>query len=183
MRQQVGKKCTNAGAQDVDVRPCSLTDGAAVQKLAEAVLADYGHVDVLVNAAGMFEYSGALEGSVPLLELLIYCARKDRFDCTSFSCLHAWIVQLHALHFLLYTLTEYVSEQHLLKKYFERICCVATGDPDAFDKLLYLNLSSPIRLTRVLAPAMAEKGDDANIINISSVAGRPLEVLFCQSGH
>ena len=47
------------------------------------------------------------------------------------------------------------------------------GDPDAFDKLLYLNLSSPIRLTRVLAPAMAKSADDANIINISSVAGRP----------
>ena len=57
------------------------------------------------------------------------------------------------------------------------------GDPDAFDKLLYLNLSSPIRLTRVLAPAMAEKGGDANIINISSVAGRPHRFLFFESGH
>ena len=67
MRQQVGEECKKAGAQEVDVRPCSLTDGAAVQKLSEAVLAEYGHVDVLVNAAGMFEYSGALEGSFPSL--------------------------------------------------------------------------------------------------------------------
>ena len=57
------------------------------------------------------------------------------------------------------------------------------GDPDAFDKLLYLNLSSPIRLTRVLAPAMAEKGTDGNIINISSVAGRPLRFLSQEPGH
>jgi short-subunit dehydrogenase len=44
------------------------------------------------------------------------------------------------------------------------------GDSDAADKLLYLNLASPMRLTRVLAPAMAEKGGTC-IINISSVAG------------
>lgn len=44
------------------------------------------------------------------------------------------------------------------------------GDVDATDKLLYLNLAAPMRLTRVLAPAMAKKGDCV-IINISSVAG------------
>ncbi|KAK9826386.1 hypothetical protein WJX81_006601 [Elliptochloris bilobata] len=103
--EKIGEECTKAGAEEVDVRPCSLMDGAAVQKLGEAVLADYGHVDVLVNAAGIFEYSSALE-----------------------------------------------------------------GDIDAADELLYLNLNSPIRLTRVLAPAMAENGG-GDIINISSVAG------------
>ena len=50
------------------------------------------------------------------------------------------------------------------------------GDPDGFDKMLYLNLGSPIRLTRVLAPAMVKKGD-SNIINISSVAGKPWQAF------
>lgn len=62
----------------------------------------------------------------------------------------------------------------MLGKWYKCIRDVETGDPDAFDKLLYLNLGSPIRLTRVLAPAMAERGGDANIINISSVAGKVL---------
>lgn len=80
VRQQAGEECIKAGAQEVDVRPCSLTDGAAVQKLAEAVLADYGHIDVLVNAAGMFEYSGALEGQLPSLNCsLAIVLGEDRF--------------------------------------------------------------------------------------------------------
>ena len=74
VRQQVAEECKKAGAKEVDVRPCSLADGAAVQKLAEGVLADYGHIDVLVNAAGAFEYSGALEGHVPSFELSYFRA-------------------------------------------------------------------------------------------------------------
>jgi len=38
-----------------------------VQALGEAILKDYGTIDILVNAAGIFEYSGALEGKRCLL--------------------------------------------------------------------------------------------------------------------
>ncbi len=54
---------------------------------------------------------------------------------------------------------------------------VGTGDPEAFDKLLNLNLGSPICLTRVLAPAMAEQGGNANFINKTSSAGKPYQTL------
>ena len=60
---QVGEVCRKAGAKEVDVRTCTLSDGAAVQNFCKGILTDYGHVDVLVLAAGIFEYSGSLEGA------------------------------------------------------------------------------------------------------------------------
>ncbi|CAD7697013.1 unnamed protein product [Ostreobium quekettii] len=44
------------------------------------------------------------------------------------------------------------------------------GDPNDFDKMIAINLSAPIRLTRLLAPKMAEKRDGV-IINVASVYG------------
>lgn len=43
-------------------------------------------------------------------------------------------------------------------------------DPDDFETMLAVNLAAPMRLTRLLGPSMAEKGN-AVVINISSVAG------------
>ena len=45
------------------------------------------------------------------------------------------------------------------------------GDPDKWDTLLKLNLGTPLRLTRRLAPKMAGKPNHSYIINISSIAG------------
>jgi len=48
----------------VDVRPCDLSDPAAIEALAEAVIAEHGRVDVLVNNAGMGDI-GLFEESEP----------------------------------------------------------------------------------------------------------------------
>ena len=50
---------------------------------------------------------------------------------------------------------------------------LAAGDPDKWDALLQLNLGTPLRLTRRLAPKMAGKPNHSYIINISSIAGSP----------
>jgi len=44
------------------------------------------------------------------------------------------------------------------------------GDVDAFDRMMYLNVNAPMRLTRLLAPNMVEKQSGV-IINIGSIAG------------
>ena len=46
------RRAIEAGGGAADVRPCDVGDMAAVRGLAEGVLSDYGHVDVLVNNAG-----------------------------------------------------------------------------------------------------------------------------------
>ena len=51
-------------------------------------------------------------------------------------------------------------------------CHLAAGDADEWDKMLQLNLHTPLRLTRGLAPSMAGKPNHAYIINIDSIAGR-----------
>jgi short-subunit dehydrogenase len=43
------------------------------------------------------------------------------------------------------------------------------GDPDEWDRLMALNVSAPMRLTRRLAPAMIER-ESGTIINLGSVA-------------
>ncbi len=45
----------------------------------------------------------------------------------------------------------------------------ADGDPDAWDRMLMLNLSAPMRLTRALSPGMMQR-ERGTIINIGSVA-------------
>eukprot|EP00803_Ostreobium_quekettii_P011274 evm.model.scf_135.5 EVM.evm.TU.scf_135.5 scf_135:40700-42923(+) len=44
------------------------------------------------------------------------------------------------------------------------------GDPDEWEKMVVADLTTPMRLTRLLAPAMVERKDGA-IINISSILG------------
>ncbi|CAD7699351.1 unnamed protein product [Ostreobium quekettii] len=44
------------------------------------------------------------------------------------------------------------------------------GDPDEWEKMMVADLTSPMRLTRLLSPAMVERKDGA-ILNISSVLG------------
>ena len=46
------RRAIEAGGGAADVRPCDVGDMAAIRRLAEGVLSDYGHVDVLVNNAG-----------------------------------------------------------------------------------------------------------------------------------
>ncbi len=45
------------------------------------------------------------------------------------------------------------------------------GDPDEWEQNIQINLTGPMRLTRRLTPAMAEKGEGYHI-NISSSAGK-----------
>lgn len=53
------------------------------------------------------------------------------------------------------------------------------GDPDFYEKAVAVNLSAPMRLTRRLAPKMAENKWGV-IINVSSVSGTvPTDVLAC----
>ena len=59
-----------------------------------------------------------------------------------------------------------------IKKVEVSVCPLRhAGDPDKWDTLLQLNLGTPMRLTRRLAPKMAGKPNHAYIINISSIAG------------
>ncbi len=44
------------------------------------------------------------------------------------------------------------------------------GNPDFWEELIQLDLETPMRLTRHLAPAMAKRGG-GHIINLSSVLG------------
>lgn len=48
---------------------------------------------------------------------------------------------------------------------------VLVGDPDEWEQNIQINLTGPMRLTRRLTPAMAEKGEGYHI-NISSSAGK-----------
>lgn len=48
--------------------------------------------------------------------------------------------------------------------------CVHVGDPDEWEKVIRVNMLSPMRLMRRLTPAMVEKGEGV-IINIDSSAG------------
>lgn len=48
--------------------------------------------------------------------------------------------------------------------------CMCAGDPDEWEQTVHLNMLAPMRLTRAVAPGMADK-QDGIIINISSVAG------------
>jgi NADP-dependent 3-hydroxy acid dehydrogenase YdfG len=53
--QTVARACRKAGAAAVEVFPCDVADEAAVGAMANAVLARFGRVDVLINNAGKFE--------------------------------------------------------------------------------------------------------------------------------
>ena len=48
--------------------------------------------------------------------------------------------------------------------------CVLAGDPDEWEKVIKVNMLSPMRLMRRLTPAMVEKGEGV-VINIDSSAG------------
>ena len=48
---------------------------------------------------------------------------------------------------------------------------VPPGDPDEWEQNIQINLTGPMRLTRRLTPAMADKGEGYHI-NISSSAGK-----------
>lgn len=48
--------------------------------------------------------------------------------------------------------------------------CVHAGDPDEWEKVIKVNMLSPMRLMRRLTPAMVERGEGV-IINIDSSAG------------
>jgi len=58
---------------------------------------------------------------------------------------------------------------HSCKLLFTVLC--GAGDPDEWEENIQINLIGPMRLTRRLTPAMAEKGEGYHI-NISSSAGK-----------
>jgi short-subunit dehydrogenase len=101
---QVADECRAHGAPETSVHGVDLTDAGQVEELAQRLLGERGHVDVLVNNAGL---------GVPG------------------------------------TPTE--------------------GEPDEWDRMMALNLSAPMRLTRRLSPAMVER-EQGTIINIGSIA-------------
>lgn len=47
----------------------------------------------------------------------------------------------------------------------------SVGDPDYWEKVIELDLITPMRLTRYVTAAMAKREGGGHIINISSVAG------------
>ena len=65
-------------------------------------------------------------------------------------------------------------------------CHLAAGNADEWDKMLQLNLHTPLRLTRGLAPSMVDKPNHSYIINIDSIAGRqpmPNNAICEQTRH
>lgn len=52
------------------------------------------------------------------------------------------------------------------------------GNPDDWEKVMALNLMTPMRLTRILSPAMADK-EEGVILNIGSVAGMEPMTASC----
>ena len=103
--QEVMSKCKGEGASSCECHTCDLSDFKQCDELCKKL----GHVDVLVNNAGVFGPSG--------------------------------------------------EEQGPLK-----------GNPDEWDSVLKTNLSAPMRLTRILAPKMVDKGN-GYILNIGDVEG------------
>lgn len=60
--EATAEACRAAGAPSAKARVVDLADGAAVDALAAAVLAEHGAIDVLVNNAGIFGGGNALDG-------------------------------------------------------------------------------------------------------------------------
>ena len=57
--------CKEAGAQEVEVLACDLSESAATQELADGLLSRHGGVEVLVNNAGVMAKGNPLEGDPP----------------------------------------------------------------------------------------------------------------------
>jgi NAD(P)-dependent dehydrogenase (short-subunit alcohol dehydrogenase family) len=60
--EETAASCRRAGAPEAGVRVVDLADGRGVDTLCDALLADHGAIDVLVNNAGVFAAGNALEG-------------------------------------------------------------------------------------------------------------------------
>uniref|UniRef100_A0A7S1SJW2 3-oxoacyl-[acyl-carrier-protein] reductase n=1 Tax=Tetraselmis chuii TaxID=63592 RepID=A0A7S1SJW2_9CHLO len=102
---EVARECERAGSPATYVAPCDLSDGAAVERLAQDLVSTFGGVEVLVNNAGILVNGNPLE-----------------------------------------------------------------GDPDEWEHMMDVIVNAPMRLTRRLAPKMAERMSGF-VINIGSIAG------------
>lgn len=65
---QVAESCEKLGAREVQVRSVDLTSGASIDGLCEELIGLVGHIDVLVNNAGIasWEGQGPIEGALLL---------------------------------------------------------------------------------------------------------------------
>ncbi len=66
--QAVAQECYGRGAKNVLVQTCDITDNSAVVSAAQAILAKWGGVDVLVNNAGQFRPGTILETSSEMFD-------------------------------------------------------------------------------------------------------------------
>ena len=92
---QTAASCKAKGAPAVDVHGVDLSKAAQVHKFSEDVLAQYKHVDVLVNNAGM----GTSSGSGPVDgKLLIWVVSLAKTYSEAPQAVQQHHTHLHATH-------------------------------------------------------------------------------------
>lgn len=66
--RQVADGCKRLGSPEVEIHSVDMTSGSSIDSLCEQLLQQHGHIDVLVNNAGMasWEGQGPIEGALQL---------------------------------------------------------------------------------------------------------------------
>ncbi|MBI2515599.1 MAG: SDR family oxidoreductase [Opitutae bacterium] len=74
----VARACAKLGAT-AEIFPCDVTDEAAVDALARAVTQRFGHVDVLINNAGVFAGAPFAETTVAQFDRVVAASLRSTF--------------------------------------------------------------------------------------------------------